>query len=136
MPATASIRASAQEVAKPKLTGRPSAAALPVGGVDGGDARFQLKGGRDAVERLQPQARYLVDVTVQVDEASGHDVAGCVQLGPAGREARADRDHAAVADADVGHLVPAGLGVDHPAAAQHEVGWFGLGHGRGTSLIH
>ncbi len=31
-------------------------------------------------------------------------------------------------DGDVRDLVPAGLGVDHPAAAQHQVGWRSLAH--------
>jgi hypothetical protein len=60
---------------------------------------------------------------VQVDESGRHDLAGHVHIAPArpGRQARADGRDPAGRYGHVAHRVQARFGIDHPAAAQHQI---------------
>ena len=76
-----------------------------------------------------------VDVDVHVDEAGADHGAAGIDLAPRAHalDRRAGRQHAAVADGDVGDGVDIVGRIDHAAAAQQQIG---AGEGRiGTSWL-
>ena len=79
-------------------------------------AHLQLERRRHPVERLHPVRRDALAVGVEIDEAGAHhlpariDQARALGLGDA-----SDPRDAAVPQADIGNLVAAGLGIDHPS---------------------
>lgn len=103
-------------VDRPPLGGGPA-----VGLVHRQGARLELERGGDPVERLQPLARDVLAVAVQVDEPRAHDEPRGVDGGGSGKGLLADLPDGTAGDPDVADRIEAGLGVDHPAAAEDEV---------------
>ena len=103
-------------VDRPALGG---GAAVGVG--DRGDACLELQRGGDAVHGLQPQAAQIADVAVQVDEPGRHHLARHVYIGRRGGQSVPIAAIRPCATRDVPHRVQPRFGIDHPAAAQHQV---------------
>jgi hypothetical protein len=82
---------------------------------------FEIEHGRHAVARVEPAARQRLGVSVQVDEAGGHDHSAHLDDRVPVQRLTRDRRDLPAGDADIADPVEPTLRVEHPATAQHQV---------------
>ena len=84
-------------------------------------ARLEVERGRHTAQR---ERGGIAGGGVQVDESGRDQEPGGVQHAPSAERALGDPRDAPVRDRDPAYGVESGLGIDHAAAGEHEVGAF------------